>query len=122
MTYQVEFTKESAKDLRRLDNSQRIQIRKSLVKLETLGMEAGQALHGALSGSLSGCRKLKHKRLGLRIVFRQKASGIEIIEIVVVGKRSDNEVYKIAQKLILKRWANRLASFFSRSIGCKMGG
>ena len=42
MTYQIEFTKESAKDLRRLDNSQRIQIRKSLVKLETLGMEAGQ--------------------------------------------------------------------------------
>lgn len=118
MTYQIEFTKESAKDLRRLDNSQRIQIRKSLVKLETLGMEAGQALHGALSG----CRKLKHKRLGLRIVFRQKASGIEIIEIVVVEKRSDNEVYKIAQKWILKRCANRLASFFSRSIGCKMGG
>jgi mRNA interferase RelE/StbE len=42
------------------------------------------------------CRKLKHKKLGLRVIFRQSSEGIEIIEIVVIGKREDDEAYKTA--------------------------
>jgi mRNA interferase RelE/StbE len=57
-------------------------------------MSAGQPLRGVLQD----CRKLKHKKLGLRIVFRQSARGIEIIEIVIIGKREDGEVYVSAAK------------------------
>ncbi|MFC4651611.1 type II toxin-antitoxin system RelE/ParE family toxin [Lactococcus nasutitermitis] len=94
MTFEVKFTEFSQKDFIHLDGSQRKQILKSLTKIETLGLQVGQELHG----KLSDCRKLKHKKLGLRVVFRQSPLGIEIIEIVVVGKRSDNEVYEIAEK------------------------
>jgi mRNA interferase RelE/StbE len=39
---------------------------------------------------------LKHQRLGLRVIFRKSQAGIEIIEIVTVGKREDEEAYEIA--------------------------
>lgn len=57
-------------------------------------MQTGQQLRG----KLADCRKLKHKKLGLRVVFRQSDLGIEIIEIIVVGKRDDEEVYQLAER------------------------
>lgn len=92
--FKIVFTESSKKDFNQLDGSQKLQIRKSLLKLEEQGMQAGQELHG----KLSDCRKLKHKKLGLRVVFKQSDFGIEIIEIIVIGKRSDNEVYETAEK------------------------
>ena len=44
------------------------------------------------------CNKLKHKKLGLRVVFREYDSRIEIIEIVVIDKRTDAEVYTTAER------------------------
>jgi mRNA interferase RelE/StbE len=94
MTYNPVFTEYSQLDYDDLDGSQRIQVLKSLTKIEENGMNTGQPLHG----NLWDCRKLKHKRLGLRVIFRQSDIGIEIIEIVAVGKREDDEVYQIAAK------------------------
>ena len=94
MSYKASYTESSRKDFDKLDNSQKIQIRKSVRKIEQHGMSAGESLHG----KLSDCRKLKHKKLGLRVVFRQSEQGIEIVEIVVVGKRDDEEVYAIAEE------------------------
>ncbi len=92
MKFTPKFTEFSKADYDKLDGSQKKQILKSLVKIEDSGMETGQPLHG----KLSDCRKLKHKKLGLRLIFRQSSVGIQIIEIVVVGMREDDEVYEIA--------------------------
>jgi mRNA interferase RelE/StbE len=95
MKFDFIYTNASQKDYDKLDNSQKLQIQKSLTKIREQGMQAGQALHGRLWD----CRKLKHKKLGLRVIFRNsEASGIEIIEIVVVGQRGDDEVYEIAEQ------------------------
>ena len=94
MKYTPVFTEFSRLDYRRLDGSQKKQVLKSLIKIEENGMNTGQTLHG----NLWDCRKLKHKKLGLRIIFRQSETGIEIIEIVTIGKREDDEVYDIAAK------------------------
>lgn len=94
MKYTPKFTEFSKADYNKLDGSQKKQILKSLTKIETDGMSAGQPLHGLLWD----CRKLKHKRLGLRVIFRQSAQGLEIIEIVVIGKREDDEVYETASQ------------------------
>lgn len=98
MNYEVKFTSYSRKDFDSLDNSQKNHIRKSLLKIEKDGMLVGQPLHG----DLSDCRKLKHKRLGLRMLFKESDLGIEIIEIVVIGKRDDQEVYNIAENRLRK--------------------
>lgn len=93
MNYEVKFTSYSRKHFDSMDNSQKNHIRKSLLKIEKAGMLVGQPLHG----HLSDCRKLKHKRLGLRVVFKESDLGIEIIGIVVIGKRDDQEVINIAE-------------------------
>ena len=92
MKYTPVFTEFSQLDYNNLDGSQKKQILKSLTKIEKDGMNTGQSLRG----KLWDCRKLKHKKLGLRVIFRQSDIGIEIIEIVTVGKREDDEVYEIA--------------------------
>ena len=99
MSYKVELIPEAQDDFYKLDNSQRLHVRKSLIKLENQGMLAGEALHG----NLAGYRKLKHKKLGLRIVFHETVNAIEIIEVLAIGKRSDNEIYTISDKRIRTR-------------------
>ena len=92
MTYKIEFDPRAEKDYHRLDNSQRIAIDKSFFRIRQIGMQAGEAL----SGKLSGCRKLKHKKLGLRVIFRQTVKGIE--------RRQDSKVYKEAEERIKENY------------------
>ena len=94
MKHDVKLTAEASKDYERLDNHQKLHVNKSFAKIERDGMLVGEALHG----NLAGCRKLKHLELGLRIVFREVNSEVEIIEVIVIGKRSDSEVHKEAEK------------------------
>ena len=92
MKYTPLFTEFSQSDYAGLDGSQKTQVLKSLTKIEKSGMSTGQPLHG----KLWDCRRLKHRKLGLRVIFRQSEAGIEIIEIVAIGKREDDEVYEVA--------------------------
>lgn len=96
MLYKLEWTELSSADYYKLDGSEKIVIDKGLSKIATFGMQAGVAL----GGELSTCRKLKHQRMGLRIIFRESPSGIEIIQIVTIGKREDLKVYRLAEKRI----------------------
>lgn len=92
MSYDVVFIEEAKKDYQALDGSQKILVRKSIAKLQAYGMEVGQPL----KGELSGCRKLKHKKAGLRIVFRESEKGLEIIQVIAIGKRENQDVYHVA--------------------------
>lgn len=71
-------------------------------------MSAGKPL-SKKKYDLSQCREIKMKRLGLRIVFKEvlhgnKESTLEIIDVVVIGKRSDDEVFNdVAKRLGLKK-------------------
>jgi mRNA interferase RelE/StbE len=94
MEYNIEWTEFSADDYNKLDGTEKVVIDKGLNKIATFGMDAG----AALSGTLSKCSKLKHKKLGLRIIFRQSPSGIQIIQIVSIGKREDLKVYHTAER------------------------
>lgn len=55
----------------------------------------GDPLRNNNGSSLSGCCKIKLKKINLRIVYTTKVVGSRMF-IVVVGARADNEVYKIA--------------------------
>lgn len=92
--HQLNFHTEAAKEFKRLDGSQKVLVEKSLKRIKDLGMDAGEAL----GGNLHTCRKLKHKKAGLRVIFRESTLGIEIIEIIAIGKRKNLSVYKDAEK------------------------
>jgi mRNA interferase RelE/StbE len=91
--YEIEWNEKSRKEYDSLDGSQTVFVDKALDRIRIQGMNAGRELHG----KLSMCRKLKHKKMGLRVVFRESTKGIEIIEILAIGKRDKKEVYKNAE-------------------------
>ena len=50
-----------------------------------------------LHGELAGCKKIKWRNAGLKMVFRIREDGmVEIAEIVAIGRRNRSEVYKTA--------------------------
>lgn len=65
--FEAKLTEFAKKDYDKLDGSQKQQVLKSFQKIKELGMQAGEELHG----KLWDCRKLKHRKLGLRVVFKQ---------------------------------------------------
>jgi len=92
--FNVKFAYGSERDYKKLDGSQKTQVLKSFAKIEKEGMQAGSKL----KGKLTDCNKLKHKKLGIRVIFREQKNEIEVIEIVVIGKREDEEVNREAEK------------------------
>jgi len=95
----VNFLKEAQEDYDALDGSQKKWVEAAVERLKVRGGEIGEPLHKSPTDDLRGCKKLKNKSLGLRIVFRVISSGeCQIIEIIVIGKRSDSEVYHTAGK------------------------
>lgn len=94
--YQLEYFRKAKEEYGNLEGNQLVFVNKGLDMIKVLGMKAGQPLHGPLAG----CHKLKNKKMGLRIVFRQKSHHIEIIQIIAIGKRRRAEVYKQAAERI----------------------
>lgn len=94
--YQIEWTEYSRDDYDKLDGSQKIFVDKALNRIKLRGMDAGQPLHGALTQ----CNKLKNKKMGLRVIFREVQGKFEVIQVVVIGKRDKKTVYKIAENRI----------------------
>lgn len=94
--YQIEWTEYSRDDYDKLDGSQKIFVDKALNRIKMYGMDAGQPLHGALAK----CNKLKNKKMGLRVIFRESQGKIEVIQVVVIGKRDKKAVYKTAESRI----------------------
>lgn len=90
--YQIKWTEYSKDDYEKLDGSQKVFVDKALDRIKVDGMSSGQPL----GGNLAGCNRLKNKRLGLRVIFREVHGKVEVIQIVIIGKRSNNDVYKTA--------------------------
>ncbi|MFL2106610.1 type II toxin-antitoxin system RelE family toxin [Desemzia sp. FAM 23991] len=94
--YQIEWTEYSKDDYDKLDGSQKVFVDKALNRIKLRGMDAGQPLHGALAQ----CNKMKNKKMGLRVIFREVHGKFEVIQVVVIGKRDKETVYKIAENRI----------------------
>ncbi|MBT2583225.1 addiction module toxin RelE [Planococcus sp. ISL-109] len=92
--YELEWTQYSKEDYEQLDGSQKIFVNKALDRIKLRGMEAGQSLHG----NLAQCNKLKNKKMGLRIIFREAQGNIEVIQIVAIRKRDKEKIYNTAEE------------------------
>lgn len=98
--YQLAFIDEGAhKEYLKLDGSARRLVDVGLHKLEERADELGAPLHG----TLAGCKKLKWRDAGIRLVFRiLEDSTVEIVEIVAIGRRDKSAVYKAAERRLGK--------------------
>jgi len=104
MSWDVVYLPEALNDLRSLDGSQRILIKKAIEKLKLNPFPETEGGYEKGLGNRSGANlavflKIKLRGAGLRIVYQLLRVDKRVI-IVVIGAREDSEVYEIADKRI----------------------
>jgi mRNA interferase RelE/StbE len=90
MTYSIEFLEDAKKEWDRLDYSIQNQFAKKLFERK----ENPIVLKDKLCG-LKDCYKIKLRSVGYGLVYRVYEQKI-VIEIIAIGKRDKEEVYRIA--------------------------
>lgn len=100
MMWEVVYLAEALQDLRELDGSQRLLIRKAIAKVSANPLPKAEGGFGVPLGhkggrNLTGFFKIKLLHAGLRIVYKLiRVKGQMLI--VVIGARADEEVYDAA--------------------------
>lgn len=91
--YEVEFLDEGAKrDYLSLDGSIRAMVDKGIARLALRADQIGKPL----SGALAGCRELKFRADGIRIVYRIRGVCVEVVQIIAIGARDKGRVFGVA--------------------------
>jgi len=103
-SFEVEYIPLAAKDLAKLDNSQARQVRTLIERVAINPLPKSEGGYGEPLGhkqglNLTGLLKIKLKRLGIRVVYQVVREG-DIMRVIVVAARADNEVYEIAAKRV----------------------
>lgn len=96
--FEVVFIEEAKNDYKRIDGSIKKIVNIALSKMEERADELGEELTNRYGVNLIGCRKIKFRKAGIRIVYRVVGDKAEIAEIIVIGKRQNDEVYHEAFK------------------------
>ena len=101
MVYKIEFLPDAEKDFDALDGSIRIEVAK---KIDALADNPflGKPLGKKYGVDLTGFYKLYVSKKKYRIVYRLIGKHIEVIEIVGIGKRDKEEVYKLVARRLKK--------------------
>jgi len=99
MVYRIEFLPDAEKDFDALDGSIRKEVAKKIDAL-TENPFLGKPLWKKYGLDLRGFYKLYVSKKKYRIVYRLVGKYIEVMEIVGIGKRDKEEVYKrVARRL-----------------------
>ena len=104
MKWTVEFTEDAQKDLDKLDGSSKVQVLKAINKVSQNPLPQNEGGYGKPLGNkagknLTGLMKIKLKKLGIRIVYQLVQIG-NVMKIIVIEARADEEVYGTAAKRI----------------------
>ncbi|MBO0602001.1 type II toxin-antitoxin system RelE/ParE family toxin [Sporosarcina sp. E16_3] len=100
--FEVVFIEEAKNDYQKLDGSIKRYVDIAIAKMLDRADVLGEELKKKNASNLIGCRKIKFKKIGIRIVYRIIGDKAEIAEIISIGKREENEAYKNAVKRLYK--------------------
>ena len=100
--WNVDYLEEARSDIRSLDNSIAVHVQKSIAKTRLNPLPQTEGGYGKPLGNhggldLSGLLKVKLKRDGVRIVYKLERTETTM-KIIIVGVRSDSEVYREAAR------------------------
>lgn len=96
--FEIVFIEDAKKDYIKLNGSEKKYVNLALAKIAVRADEIGDELSKKPNSNLAGCKKIKFRKIGIRIVFRIVGNQAEIAEIISIGKRRSDEVYKQAAK------------------------
>ena len=102
--WQVEYTQEAAKDLRKIKEPVKSHVLKAIRKVSTNPLPQseggyGKPLSNRNGSNLAGFLKIKIRGDGVRIVYQLRRTETTM-SIVVIGIRDDDWVYKEADRRI----------------------
>lgn len=102
MTWSIEFLEEAEKDMKKLDHSAQIQVLKGITKVSKNPLPAEEGGYGKPLGNKGGTNltnllKIKFRDLGIRVVYKVERVD-DVMKIIVVSARTDEQVYKEAAK------------------------
>lgn len=102
MTWSIEFLEEAEKDMKKLDHSVQIQVLKGIRKVSQNPLTTEEGGYGKPLGNKNGNNltnfmKIKFRDLGIRVVYKVERID-EVMKIIVVSARTDEQVYKEAAK------------------------
>lgn len=117
--FDVRFYVDALAEYQRLDNALVTIVDKALVRLEERADEVGTPLKNKYATKLHGCKEIKLRDAGLRIVFRVTDDAVEVLRVVftlTIERRDLDVVFRVADKR-LRRFKSRdnLHEFLSRS-------
>ena len=94
--YEIKFHPLVEDDLKKLNNSVRIEVFKKLKKIQS-SPQLGELLGNKNGMNLSGFRKMYAAKKQIRIVYEIVESMV-LVKVIVIGKREDMVVYKEAEQ------------------------
>ena len=102
MIWGIEFLQEAEKDMKRLDHSVQIQVLKGIKKVSKNPLPVSQGGYGKSLGNkentnLTNLMKIKFMDIGIRVVYKIEYVD-EVMKIIVISARTDEQVYKEASK------------------------
>ena len=96
MIWGIEFLQEAEKDMKRLDHSVQIQVLKGIKKVSKNPLPVSQGGYGKPLGNKENTN-LKFRDIGIRVVYKIEYVD-EVMKIIVISARTDEQVYKEASK------------------------
>ena len=99
--FDVRLDPDALREYNKLDNSVLEIVNKHIDELELRADETEKILENNNSTKLAGCREIKLRDAGLRIIYRVTNKTVEVLRIVyilTIEKRSKDFVFKIADK------------------------
>lgn len=99
--YELRFIKKAQKEYEKLDGSVKVQVNKGLAKLRTRADTIGKELENKRNMKLHGCRELKFKGSGIRVIYRitgKQEHELEIVMVLGIGDRDEDKAFKEASE------------------------
>ena len=81
--YELVFSRGARKEYEALDGSVRSMLNKGLARLR---------------GALAGCRELKFRADGLRVIYRIRDGQVQIVDILAIGARDHDRAFRDAER------------------------
>ncbi|NMN02639.1 type II toxin-antitoxin system RelE family toxin [Bifidobacterium panos] len=98
--WEQQFLPEASKEMGKLTEAVRVQVQKGLDKVAQNPLPQneggyGKPLRNDNQAKLAGLCKVKFREIGIRVVYKAVRQD-NVMRIIVVGVRSDKEVYELA--------------------------
>ena len=97
--FAVKFAPAAAKEYEKLDNSVINIVDVAIDKLEERADKIGTPLHNLQDTKLAGCKEIKLRDAGIRIVFKivdQTVNILQVVYILTIESRSNDKEFKTA--------------------------